>query len=35
MISDVKFHKATFLFDNITLLENTFGYDKSMISGDK
>ena len=35
MISDVKLRKATFFLDNRTLLESTFGYDNSMISGDK
>ena len=35
MISDVKLRKATFLLDNKTLLYKTFGFDKSIINGEK
>ena len=35
MISDVRLGKATFLLDNRTLLQSTFGCDKPIISGDK
>ena len=35
MISDVNLYSTTFLLDMTTLLQSTFGYDRSMINGDK
>ena len=34
MISDDDLRKAAFLLDNRRLLQSTYAYDKSMISGD-
>ena len=35
VISDINLRSARFLLNNSTLLQSTFGYDKSMINDDK